>query len=254
MNPGSPAPERGLEVSGVGVERDGFVLEPTSWLLPPGEIHGWVGESGAGKTTLARLLAGLEQPRRGALRLDGRTVWAPRPSRPFRRAVQYLPQDPAATLDPRWTVGASIEEALQASGAAERVADLLVRAGLEPSLADRRPRALSGGQRQRAGWARLLAMAPRYVILDEPFTALDPPRARALEALIRAQRDAGAGVLVVSHDVDAILRCASRIGVVWRGRIVERGEADALRRSPRHPYTVGLLRSMPGFAPDRPLA
>jgi peptide/nickel transport system ATP-binding protein len=237
-------------VAGVVIERERFALEPTSWFLPPGEIHGWVGESGAGKTTLARVLAGLERPVCGQLRLDGRDAWAPRPSRTFRRAVQYLPQDPAATLDPRWTVGAAIEEALRASGVAERATDLLERVGLEPSLADRRPRALSGGQRQRAGWARMLAMAPRYLILDEPLTALDPPRVRVLERLIRAQRDAGAGVLLVSHDLDAILRRASRVGVMWRGRMVERGEADALTRAPRHPYTARLLQSRPGFAPQ----
>lgn len=242
----APSPDLALELRGVSVERPGFALAPTSWRLPPGEIHGWVGESGAGKTTLARALAGLERPHRGELHLDGRSVWSPRPSQRFRRAVQYLPQDPAATLDPRWTVRAAIEEALRESGAGAPVDELLDRVGLEPTLADRRPAGLSGGQRQRAGWARLLATAPRFLVLDEPLTALDPPRARTLEQLIRELRDAGAGVLVVSHDVRAVARCACRVGVMWRGRVVERGPVDEVFSAPRHPYTVRCWRSAAG--------
>jgi ABC-type glutathione transport system ATPase component len=221
-----------------------------SWRLPPGAIHGWVGESGAGKTTFARVLAGLERPRRGQVALDGQPVDPGRPSPAFRRSVAYLPQDPGATLDPRWTVRAAIEEALAAGG---RLADdfeaatraILEAVGLEAELADRRPPSLSGGQRQRAGWARALAIAPRYLILDEPLTALDPPRARALEALILRQRDRGVGVLLVSHDLATVFRCASEVGVLWRGRLVERGPAEALREQPRHPYTGRLWRGAP---------
>jgi len=222
-------------------------LEPTTWRIHGGEIHGLVGESGAGKTTLARILAGLDRPRRGSLRWRGERVWSPRPSRAFWRAVQYLPQDPAATLDPKMTVGASIREAMR-PGDARSVEHFMERVGLPPGFAGRRPDRLSGGQRQRAGWARLLAVEPRIVVLDEPLTALDPRLACGLEAVIRSEREAGVGFVIVSHDLEAVFRLASRIGVVWRGRIVERGPTERIRRDPRHPITARLWATVPSAA------
>lgn len=232
-----------LKAKGVVALRAGLRVGPLWFEVASGQVRGLVGESGAGKTTFARLLAGLDRPHRGEVWLNdaprGRSARRP----PSWRRVQYLPQDPAATLDPRLRIREAVEEAAQAVGNDADILELFDAVGLERTLRDRRPDQLSGGQRQRAGWARLLAADPDLLILDEPTTALDPRRARALEALIRDRAAAGVGVVIVSHDLDAVFRWVDDVTVFWRGRIVERGPAEQLLAKPKHPYSARLLHA-----------
>lgn len=200
-----------------------------------GRTLGIVGDSGSGKTTLARMVVGVERPDAGTL------TWTRRES------VQLVHQNPLGAFDPRWRIGRSLREALQAAGVprerrSQRSAELLAEVGLDPALARRRPAQLSGGQRQRAAIARALAADPGVLVLDEPVSALDPSvRERVLELLLRLQRDRGLTMLFVSHDLDVVAAIADDVLVMQDGAIVEQGPVAAVFAQPRHPFTKELL-------------
>lgn len=240
--PASEAPSAVLlKAEGLRRSFDRPVLQDVDVEVREGRTLGVVGESGSGKTTLARLLLGVDRP-------DGGTVTGSRPLR-----AQFVHQNPLGALDPRWPVGRSIREALEASGVPRadrraRAAALMEEVGLGPELGARRPAGLSGGQRQRAVIARALAADPDLLVLDEPVSALDATvRARVLALLARLQRDRGLTMVLVSHDLDVVAAVADDLVVMQDGRIVERGTVAAVLSDPRHPFTRDLLAAARGM-------
>ena len=225
-----------------------------------GEVLGLVGESGSGKTTLARCVLGLTPIDSGSIRFDGVDVTTLRRGQrtEFRRRVQPVFQDPFASLDPRWTVGRSIREALDAyrvgtpADRDRRVAELLDRVGLRAAYAERYPRQLSGGQRQRVGIAAALASGPDLIVADEPVSALDVSvQAQVLNLFADLQADLGVAVLFVAHDLAVVEHISQRVAVMYLGRIAEVGDAATLFRQPRHPYTRALMEAIPQPDPAR---
>lgn len=214
---------------------DTAAVAEATFAVPAGRTLGIVGESGSGKTTLARMIVGVEAPDTGSLRWEG----APR--------VQLVHQNPLGAFDPRWTIGRSLREGLEAGGVpraqrAARVATLLAEVGLAPETADRRPSALSGGQRQRAAIARALAADPDVLVLDEPVSALDPSvREQVLRLLARVQEERRLTMILVSHDLDVVGAVADEVLVMQDGRIVEHGPTVAVFAAPQHPFTQELL-------------
>jgi oligopeptide/dipeptide ABC transporter ATP-binding protein len=230
--------------------------------VSPGEVLAVVGESGSGKSTLARCILRLIDPTAGRIVFDGVDVTRSRGTDldVLRRRVQPVFQDPFSSLDPRWTVGRSVREALdaQAIGTKDertaRVADLLDRVGLPGSLADRRPHELSGGQRQRVGIAAALAPSPALIVADEPVSALDVSvQAQVLNLLAGIQRDLGLAILFVAHDLSVVRHISHRVAVMYLGRIVETGTTEAVFGNPQHPYTQALLEAIPLPDPSRRL-
>ncbi len=230
--------------------------------VAPGEVLAVVGESGSGKSTLARCILRLLDPTAGRIVFDDVDVTRARGKdlEVFRRRVQPVFQDPFSSLDPRWTVGRSVREALDAQALgttderAARVADLLDRVGLHASLADRRPHELSGGQRQRVGIAAALAPSPALIVADEPVSALDVSvQAQVLNLLAELQRDLGLAILFVAHDLSVVRHISHRVAVMYLGRIVETGATEAVFGDPQHPYTQALLGAIPVIDPSRRL-
>jgi oligopeptide/dipeptide ABC transporter ATP-binding protein len=250
--------DRGLLSSGSVVHAvDGIDLE-----IRPGEVLAVVGESGSGKSTLARCVLRLIDPTAGRIVFDGRDVTALRGRElaGFRQRVQPVFQDPFSSIDPRWRIGRSIAEALDAfrigtkAERRERVVDLLDRVGLDPSFARRHPHELSGGQRQRVGIAAALAPDPKLIVADEPVSALDVSvQAQVLNLLADLQRDLGLAVLFVAHDLAVVEHISHRTAVMYLGKIVETGPSERVFRGPRHPYTKALLEAIPHPDPGRPL-
>jgi oligopeptide/dipeptide ABC transporter ATP-binding protein len=229
-----------------------------------GAMLGVVGESGCGKSTTGRVLAGLETMTGGEIVFDGtqRVDSLGRAGRrdlaALRRRVQMIFQDPLASLDPRMTVGESIAEPLAAQGlgtAAERkarVASLLQRVGLAPEMADRFPIQFSGGQRQRIGIARALAIGPDLVIADEPTSALDVSvRAQVVNLMKDLQADLGLAFIFISHDMATVRYLCDEVLVMYLGRVMERGSRDDIFSNPMHPYTRALLSAVPEPDPVR---
>jgi oligopeptide/dipeptide ABC transporter ATP-binding protein len=251
--------DRGLLSSGAVVH----AVDGVDLAVRPGEVLAVVGESGSGKSTLARCVLRLTDPTAGRIVFDGRDVTRlrGRALAGFRQQVQPVFQDPFSSIDPRWRVGRSIAEALDAfrigtkTERGERVVDLLDRVGLDPSFARRRPHELSGGQRQRVGIAAALAPAPKLIVADEPVSALDVSvQAQVLNLLADLQRDLGLAILFVAHDLAVVEHLSHRTAVMYLGRIVETGPTERVFRDPRHPYTKALLEAIPQPDPDRPLA
>lgn len=226
------------------------------------ETVGLVGESGSGKSTLGRMLVRLIDADAGELRFDGVDLMglAPAPLRKMRREFQIIFQDPSGSLNPRMRVGTAIGEPLvihklvrSRSERDERVAELLEQVGLERSAASRYPHEFSGGQRQRVGIARAIACSPRFMVADEPVTALDPPvQAQIVNLLVELQERMGLAYLLIAHDLRLVQHICDRVAVMYLGKIVEEASAADLYRTPRHPYTRALLASTPSAMPGTP--
>jgi peptide/nickel transport system ATP-binding protein len=220
-----------------------------------GETFSLVGESGCGKSTVARLAVGLYRPTRGRIEFDGTdlaTVGSRRAMLPLRRRLQMIFQDPYASLNPRWRVREIIAEPLRThrllSGAAleERVDELLTQVKLDPADGEKYPHEFSGGQRQRISIARALAANPEFLVADEPTSALDVSvQAQILNLMKDLQRDLGLTYLFISHNLAVVSHVSDRVGVMYLGRLVEVGEAREIFRAPRHPYTRMLLDTIP---------
>jgi peptide/nickel transport system ATP-binding protein len=215
-----------------------------------GETLGLVGESGCGKSTLGRMLAGILTPTEGEVRLHGAAPMRGRHKVTTR--IQTVFQDPFASLNPRQRIGAAIAEGPIAHGLVARgdapamVAEWLSRVGLDPAFAQRFPHQFSGGQRQRVAIARALAMQPEVLVCDEPVASLDVSiQAQILNLFLDLRRQLGLTCLFISHDLSVVRHVSDRVAVMYLGRIVEMGPASRLYAAPRHPYTQGLLDSVP---------
>jgi peptide/nickel transport system ATP-binding protein len=219
-----------------------------------GETVGLVGESGCGKTTLARLVVGLERPTSGEIWFEGRNVTnrGARDRLASAREMQLVFQDSHSSLDPRMAIGASIREPLDIHRLGSRkerrarVRELLAEVGLSAQAVDRYPHEFSGGQRQRITLARALALGPRLIVADEPLSALDVSvQAQILNLLHSLQERHALTMILISHDLSVVRYVADRVGVMYLGKLVELGPVESIFRRPAMPYTAGLLSAIP---------
>ena len=236
------------------ITREVHAVENVSFDLWPGETLALVGESGCGKSTTGRALLRLVESQSGTITFNGERIdtLSAHQLQPLRRDIQFIFQDPYASLDPRHTMGFSTMEPLRIHGALkgealqQRVEWLLQRVGLQPEHAWRYPHEFSGGQRQRICIARALALNPKVVIADESVSALDVSiRAQIINLLLSLQREMGIAFLFISHDMAVVERISHRVAVMYRGRIVEIGPRRAVFENPQHPYTRKLLSAVP---------
>lgn len=229
-------------------------VDGVSFTLNKGETLALVGESGCGKSTVARLLVGLYSLTRGSIKFDGTDVGSmnAEQKQAMRRRLQMIFQDPYASLNPRWRVGRIIAEPLRThtklskDEQSQRVAELLEQVGLNASDKNRYPHQFSGGQRQRISIARALALNPEFIVCDEPTSALDVSvQAQVLNLMKNLQKELGLSYLFISHNLAVVHHVADRIGVMYLGRIVEIASRDQLFNTPMHPYTQMLLGAIP---------
>ena len=221
--------------------------------VPKGTTLSLVGESGCGKSTVARLAVGLYRPSAGQVVFDGRDLAEARAASDQRRRMQMIFQDPYASLNPRWRVRDIVAEPIRAFGllpnrAAEeaRVAELLTQVGLSPLDGHKFPHEFSGGQRQRISIARALSSNPEFLVCDEPTSALDVSvQAQILNLMKELQSRMGLTYLFISHNLAVVRQVSDRIGVMYLGRIAELAPAESLFRHPRHPYTRALMEAIP---------
>jgi peptide/nickel transport system ATP-binding protein len=226
-------------------------VDNVSFSIPRGAVYGLAGESGSGKSTIARMIMGLTAPTSGEIRIDGEPIATGRSSREHGKRVQMVFQNPGSSLNPRRTVGQSIAVPLDAHGhpssdRARRISELLDMVQLPTNFAERFPHELSGGQKQRVAIARALAVAPRLVVLDEPTSALDVSvQARVIDLLVELGRRLDLTFLFISHDLSLMRNFAERVGILYRGKIVETGSTADVFVHPQHDYTQLLLASVP---------
>jgi peptide/nickel transport system ATP-binding protein len=245
----------------VGGEARAYLKAVTgvSFTIGRRETLALVGESGSGKSTLARMIVGLLEPTAGRVTIGGIDMWAPiqrRERQRLRRRLQMIFQDPYASLNPRWRVERIIADPIRAFGLAKgraevsgRVAELLRLVGLDPADGLKYPHEFSGGQRQRICIARALSSDPEFLVCDEPTSALDVSvQAQILNLMRDLQDRLGLSYLFISHNLAVVRHMASRIGVMYLGRIVELAPAAELFASPRHPYTRMLIDALPDLA------
>jgi peptide/nickel transport system ATP-binding protein len=233
-----------------------------SFTLAPGEALGLVGESGCGKSTLGRAILRLGETTGGAIRFGGADVASGGRAgvARLRRETAMIFQDPYGALNPRMAVGEAIAEVLRVhrkvprDRVPARVAELLTLVGLRPEHAFRRPAELSGGQCQRVGIARALAVEPKLIIADECVAALDVSiQAQIINLLIELKARMNLALIFIAHDLAVVRRLCDRVAVMYLGRIVEEGAAEAVFAAPKHPYTQALVRAIPEIDPDRTL-
>jgi peptide/nickel transport system ATP-binding protein len=230
-----------------------------NFTIKGGQTLGLVGESGCGKTTIGRLVVGLDKPTSGAINFQGRDL-ARSTGREYRRErqdIQLMFQDAYASLDPRMRAGSVLEEPLTVqhigsrSERRQKVAEMLDHVGLPRTATERYPHEFSGGQRQRLGFARALILSPKLIVADEPVSALDVSiQAQILNMMRDLQRELGLTYLFISHDLAVVRYLSSQIGVMYLGKLVEIGPADEVYLRPAHPYTRGLLDSAPVADPE----
>lgn len=234
-------------------------LTDVSISIGQGETLGLVGESGSGKTTLGRAVLGLAPVTSGTITFEAADIsHASRKKRQsLGRDLQVVFQDPYTSLNPALTIGDILAEPLSIQGAGtkesrRRVKELLDQVNLPSDALERQPREFSGGQRQRVAIARALALSPKLIVCDEPVSALDlTTQATVLDLFLQIQRDTGVSYLFISHDLDVVRHISHRVAVMYRGEIVEQGEAAQVTGEPQHPYTKRLLLASPVPDPDR---
>jgi peptide/nickel transport system ATP-binding protein len=228
-------------------------VDGVSFAIGRGRTFSLVGESGCGKSTVARLVVGLYRPTRGAIRFDGIDIAGRRALAPLRRRMQMIFQDPYASLNPRWRVLDIIAEPLRVHrllpddrAVVRRVGELLEQVRLSPQDGEKYPHEFSGGQRQRISIARALASQPEFLVCDEPTSALDVSvQAQILNLMRDLQRELGLSYLFISHDLAVVYHVSDDLGVMYLGQLVEWGPARELFRRPQHPYTRMLLDAIP---------
>jgi len=247
----------GESIFGGGAKGEVRAVDDVSLEIEAGETLGLVGESGSGKSTLGRLALRLIEPTSGSIRFDGRDLLVASGSdmRRYRRDMQIIFQDPFGSLDPRFRVEDVIAEPLivhepmSRSMRRVRTTELLRAVGLDESAAQRFPHEFSGGQRQRIGIARALALKPKFIVADEPVSALDVSvGAQIVNLLAQLQREFGLTYLFISHSMPVVRYLATRIAVMYRGKIVEVGSTTEITEEPKHAYSRSLLDATPEIA------
>ena len=237
-------------------------VDGISFNIETGDIFGLAGESGSGKSTIARMIVGLYHPTDGRILVDGTNLDDLRHTKDYRKSVQMVFQNPGSSLNPRRSIGQSLSIALSSHGhARDRIGELLEMVELPRSYAGRYPNELSGGQKQRVAIARALAVEPRLIILDEPTSALDVSvQAKIIELLKRLAKDLSLTFLFISHDLSLMRNFANKVGILYLGRLCEVGDTHEVFETPRHPYTQALISAVPvvseeeqALKPDVPL-